>query len=192
MTNWSCLTLRRCGKRRSAENSPFGLTEYTRNPCCANRSRISTSEVPCSSCSSMWPRSSAILIVYSAIVKKFLGGSEGSLALSNQQLALTSGPMLRVWPPPHGLLTLGFAKCQGLTAKCLFHELRSRHHLHASWRREAKLLVWYFDVFPLLKEAEFGHRAVEFFDDHARDQPIRRHFQQGLRHSLTHSFGNAS
>ena len=77
-----------------------------------------------------------------------------------------------------------------LSAKCSFH--RSRYDLHSRRGYEVELPVWYFDVLYLLKKAKFGDRAIEFFDNDARDETIWRYFQQGLRHSFTHSFGNAS
>src|ERR1035441_1414940 len=74
-----------------------------------------------------------------------------------------------------------------LIAKCLFSELRSGHDLRSGRRSKTKLPVWYFDVFLLLKKAKFGDRAITFFDYDARDQAVRRHFQQSLLNAITHS-----
>src|SRR5450759_346120 len=80
--------------------------------------------------------------------------------------------------------------CQMLIAKCLFHQLRTGHDLGPGRRSKAKLAVWYFDVFLLLKKAEFGDRAIAFFHYDARDQSVRRDFQQSLLNAIAHSLWN--
>ena len=52
--------------------------------------------------------------------------------------------------------------------------------------------VCYFDVFLLLKKAEFGHRAIQFLDHNALDQAVGCDFQQSLLNPVAHAFGNSS
>src|SRR6266849_2037550 len=57
--NVDCRSLPRCPP--PALRMVRGLTQYTRYPCCVNRSWTSASEYPCSTCCRRWPCSSATL-----------------------------------------------------------------------------------------------------------------------------------
>src|SRR5271169_2611543 len=184
-----------------------GLTQYTRYPCCVNRSWISASEYPCSTCCRRWPCSSATLTRNCAIRCRLIK----MFPVLNCRCRVSQPKSNTLFPKrlPQPVYPCGtqvtrrrdaayrVSSCRRLSRgdPRLFRKLRSQfsfHRLHPRWRRELKPAVAQLQILFPSRKAELRRRPVRLHQYDADNLVSGCNLQLHLAHLPCRDFRNSS